>query len=55
MATLTAILWFTIGASIIHLFRLVRWAYKWLIRRFEIKDGELMYSNAKTGLGGKDK
>ena len=55
MATLTAILWFTIGVSIIHLFRLVRWAYKGLIRRIEIKDGELMYINVKTALGDKDK
>ena len=51
---LLAYIYITTLVNIILIARFLRWAYKGLCKRIEIKDGELLHINVKRTWEGKD-
>ena len=56
MSTATVILWICLFSVLYNLFRMVRWSYKWLVRKYGIKENDIMYTMKKSAsaLRGKD-
>ena len=56
MSTATVILWIFIASFLFNIYRIVRWSYKWLVRKYGIKENDIMYTmkRSASALRGKD-